>query len=72
MTPNAHRVGQGHTAIEGGFVEVVAAAEFLGLSRSKVYQLMDAGQLAYAKFGRARRIPKQALLEYAAKQIVQP
>jgi excisionase family DNA binding protein len=35
---------------------VEAAARCLGLSRSTIYQLMDSGQLAYCRFGRARRI----------------
>ena len=32
------------------------AAEALGISRSKVYQLMAAGQLASVRIGSARRI----------------
>jgi excisionase family DNA binding protein len=56
--------------IEGGFVEVNDAAEFLSVSRVTIYKLMDSGELAYAKFGRSRRIPKRALHEYAARQMV--
>ena len=51
--------------IEDGFVKVPEAARFLNLSRAKVYMLMEGGELAYAKFGRARRIPRSALLAYA-------
>jgi excisionase family DNA binding protein len=57
-------------AISEGFESIPRAAAFLGLSRSKLYALMDAGELAFAKFGKARRIPRQALLEYAAKSLV--
>jgi len=32
------------------------ASQYIRLSRSKVYELMDSGQLPYAKHGRARRI----------------
>jgi excisionase family DNA binding protein len=32
------------------------AADYLALSRSKIYGLMDAGQLPHVKLGRARRI----------------
>jgi excisionase family DNA binding protein len=32
---------------------------------------MDDGSLAYAKFGRSRRIPKRALHEFAQKQMIQ-
>lgn len=35
---------------------VTAAAEYSGLSRSYLYQKMDAGELPYVKHGRARRI----------------
>lgn len=37
------------------------AARRLGLSRSKLYSLMEAGDLPYTKFGKARRIPVAAL-----------
>jgi excisionase family DNA binding protein len=53
-----------------GFATVDEAMEFLGLCRASVYKHMDAGQLAYAKFGRARRIPKRALREFAAGCVV--
>lgn len=56
--------------IGDGFVTVPFAAEFLGLSRSTIYALMQAGALRFAKFGRARRIPKKALLEFAASSVL--
>ena len=56
--------------VKNGFVSIVFSAKFLNLSRTSVYALMDSGDLPYAKFGRARRIPHAALLEYAKKQIV--
>jgi excisionase family DNA binding protein len=31
---------------------------------------MDAGELAYAKFGKARRIPREALEEYVRQCMV--
>jgi excisionase family DNA binding protein len=49
-----------------GFCNVAEAGTFLSISRAKVYLLMDAGDLAYAKFGRSRRIPRRALHVYAA------
>ena len=36
---------------------VQAAAQRLALSRSMLYNLMERGDLAYVKIGRARRIP---------------
>ena len=36
--------------------QVSAVAKFLNISRSKVYTMMDAGQLPYVKLGKSRRI----------------
>jgi len=35
---------------------VTKVAAFLSLSRSKVYAMMDAGELPFVKFGKSRRI----------------
>jgi excisionase family DNA binding protein len=58
------------SVIEDGFADVGEAAEYLGLSRAFVYRLMDSGDLEYAKFGCARRIPWQALRAYAERCLV--
>jgi excisionase family DNA binding protein len=55
--------------LEGGLLPVSEAAEFLGVSRSMVYALMEDGQLPYVKIGRARRIPRRALLAFAAERL---
>ena len=52
-----------------GFVDVGFAAQYLALSRAKVYQLMESGDLKFAKFGRSRRIPRLALLRYAESRL---
>jgi excisionase family DNA binding protein len=54
---------------DDGFVPVLVAAEFLSLSRASVYNLMDAGELPSAKFGKARRIRKSDLRAYAERCI---
>jgi excisionase family DNA binding protein len=59
-TPEAGLIGS-------GFVGIPEAARFLSLSRSKLYQMMDNGQLMYAKFGRSRRIPRRALMQFAER-----
>ncbi len=46
----------------GGLRRITEAAEFLAISRSKVYMLMDSGQLSYVKIGKSRRIPMAALV----------
>jgi excisionase family DNA binding protein len=56
--------------VASGFATVAEAATFLRLSRAKVYQLMEGGELLYAKFGKSRRIPKDALREYAERCLV--
>lgn len=59
------RDGNDARLVEAGFVTVVEAATFLSLSRSTLYELMDAGKLPYSHVGRTRRIPKQALIDFA-------
>jgi excisionase family DNA binding protein len=56
--------------VSDGLVNVGEAARFLGMSRSSIYQMMDRGELRYAKLGRSRRIPKAALLVLAAKSMI--
>ena len=53
--------------VADGLMTVREAAEFLRLSRSSVYALMDHGELAFVKLGRSRRIPRRALVELAAR-----
>jgi excisionase family DNA binding protein len=54
-----------------GFAKLPEAQQFLGVCRATLYQLMDSGELAYAKFGKCRRIPWQALRAYASSRMVQ-
>jgi len=61
--------GDGDLADEG-FVTVPEAAEFLSISRAKLYLIMDSGNLVYAKLGRSRRIPRRALPRYAERCLV--
>ncbi len=49
-----------------GLLTVTDAARFLSVSRSKLYEMMDRGELPYVKLGRSRRIPRRALVELAA------
>jgi excisionase family DNA binding protein len=55
--------------VDDGLVRIAEAMEFLSLSRAKLYEMMDSGELSYVKFGRARRIPRQALVELAARNL---
>jgi len=53
-----------------GCITVLEAAKFSGLGKSTLYELMDAGRLAYVRVGRARRIPKRELVRFLAGQLV--
>jgi excisionase family DNA binding protein len=56
--------------LEDGFDRVKDAARFLGVSVGMVYSLMDSGEIPFAKFGKARRIPHRSLVEYASRNLV--
>jgi excisionase family DNA binding protein len=64
------RQAEGRGLGDEGFATVSQGAEYLGLSRAKLYQLMDARELQYAKFGKSRRIPWRALREYGERCLV--
>lgn len=53
-----------------GLQRISEAARFLGISRSLVYQLINAGDLPTVRIGRSRRIPTNAVLELAANRLV--
>ncbi len=55
--------------VADGLVSLGEAAEFLGVSRSTLYVLMDNGCLKYCKIGGARRIPRRALVELAERSL---
>lgn len=42
-------------------VRIPEAVAALRISRSKLYQMMAAGQVSYTKLGRCRRIPRREL-----------
>lgn len=55
-------------SIEPLLVRVEEAARLLSLSRSTLYEMMDAGELPSVRRGTARRIPVAALREWIARQ----
>jgi excisionase family DNA binding protein len=56
--------------VEEGLLKVSEACEFLGIGRSRLYAFMGQGELPYVKLGHSRRIPKRALIEFAARNLV--
>ena len=58
-----------HHLISDGLATVGEASRFLSIGRSKLYCLMDAGELPHCKFGRARRIPWASIHQLAADSL---
>lgn len=52
-----------------GLLSVTEAGRFLSCSRSYLYDRMDAGELQFVRLGRARRIPRRAVVEFAAARL---
>jgi excisionase family DNA binding protein len=46
---------------EQRLLRVTEVVRYTSLSRSKVYGMMDSGQLEYVRFGKARRVPLAGL-----------
>lgn len=50
-------------------VRIPTAMAMLGLSRSKFYDLMNGGEIATIKVGRARLVIVQSLHDYVARHL---
>ncbi len=50
------QVNDQETGMEQGLRAVASVAKYLSLSRSKVYAMMDSGELPYVKLGKSRRV----------------
>jgi excisionase family DNA binding protein len=57
---------------EGQLRRVPEVAAMLSLSRSKVYQLMESGELPYVKIGRSRRVKHTTVLRFIEQKVVGP
>ena len=69
-TPNLQPADDRCDLIADGLATVVQAKNFLSVGRSKIYDLMDRGELTYSKIGRCRRIPWKAIHQLAANSLV--
>jgi len=55
--------------VQEGLVTIEAAIEFLDISRTSLYRLINDGTLPTVKLIGARRIPRRALIELAASRV---
>ena len=69
VLPNELDSVERESLVSDGFSTVKEAAAKLKLCRASVYKLMDSGELQYAKFGSARRIPVRALIDFAVRSM---
>jgi excisionase family DNA binding protein len=58
------------SATDEGLASIRQGEQFLAVSRSTLYALMDQGKLPYAKIGKSRRIPWKALREFVQRCLV--
>jgi excisionase family DNA binding protein len=58
-----------HALVSIRVSKIPETANFLRISRSRLYGLMDHGELIYLKLGRSRRIPRRAVIELAAREL---
>jgi excisionase family DNA binding protein len=45
-----------HSKKKEGLARITEAVEFLGISRAKLYSMMEGGELPYVKLGKSRRL----------------
>jgi excisionase family DNA binding protein len=62
-------LGREGEMVSEGLMRVAEAARFLSVSRAHLYALMDRGELPWVKLGRARRIPRAAVIRLAATNV---
>lgn len=55
--------------VSDGLLSTKEATEFLGVSRSTLWQLMNSRELPWVHIGRARYIPKKALVQLAVDNL---
>jgi excisionase family DNA binding protein len=54
-----------------GLISPTAAAEFLSISRTSLYELLKSGAIPYTRIGADKKIPRRALVEFAEARLVE-
>lgn len=65
------QVGEESGESPAGLQTVQAVAKYLSLSRSKVYQLMERGELTYVKIGKSRRLRWSDVVRLVDESVVE-
>lgn len=65
---NANETNQ--DLVADGLLTVREACDFLKVSQSELYRLMERGEIQFCRLGSKRRIPKKALVDFAAAGLV--
>ncbi len=68
-SPGAPADDRREALVGDGLLKIPEAVDFLRVGRSKLYELMDEGQLPYVRIGRCRLIPRRALVALAAAHL---
>jgi excisionase family DNA binding protein len=55
--------------VADGLLTVGQAADFLRVGRSTIYALLAAGEIPHVKIGRATRLPRAAVVAFAAARL---
>lgn len=55
--------------VKDGTADVNEACQFLSIGRSRLYELMTRGDVAYLKVGARRLIPREELRRFLARQM---
>jgi len=61
---------QAQKLVADGLDKVKEVAAFCKISVATLYKLMERGELPYTKIGRSRRIPHKAVVELAARNLI--
>lgn len=56
--------------LRDGLLTIEEACEFARISRSRLYELMQGGQLVFLKLGKSRRVPKASLIDLLEHYLV--
>ena len=64
------RSGESRPRVEPLLYRPAEAAEALRVSRSKVYELMNRGEIPWVRVGKVRRVPVEALRQLIRTRVV--